>query len=83
MLLTADPAQVQQLGWLSQTEVRWGCLALYTNDRSDTPGSLVVVGTYSSLGANMAPLERYYSAAAFPPFPASERSICRAIPTTR
>jgi PAS domain S-box-containing protein len=67
MLLTADPAQVQQLAWLSQTEVRWGCLALYTNDRSDSPGSLVVVGTYSGVGVTLAPLQRHYSAAAFPP----------------
>jgi PAS domain S-box-containing protein len=66
-LLTADPAQVQQLGWLRQTAVRWGCLALHTDDRSDASSALVVVGTYSGDGATLAALESHYAAPAFPP----------------
>jgi PAS domain S-box-containing protein len=62
-LLMAEPGQVQQLAWLRQTTVNWGCLALHT----DTPDALVVVGTYSRHGFPAPALGSPYAATAFPP----------------
>jgi PAS domain S-box-containing protein len=62
-LLMAEPGQVQQLAWLRQTTINWGCLALHT----DGPDALVVVGTYSRSGLPTPALGSHYAATAFPP----------------
>jgi signal transduction histidine kinase/DNA-binding LacI/PurR family transcriptional regulator/ActR/RegA family two-component response regulator len=66
-LLSAAPNEMQQLGWLRQTPVRWGCLALYAPDRTDLPDPLVVAGTYCQDGGTMPLIGQHCPTTMFPP----------------
>lgn len=66
-LLSADSSHVQQLAWLGETPVRWGCLALHSDRGIDLPGTLVVAGTYHRDGDMMPPVGNAYAASIFPP----------------
>jgi PAS domain S-box-containing protein len=66
-LLGDDPGYIQQLHWLQETHIRWGCLALHVDGGSNKSGALVVVGAYHRTGGAMPPLGSHYPATAFPP----------------
>jgi DNA-binding LacI/PurR family transcriptional regulator/anti-anti-sigma regulatory factor len=77
-LLTAELGDVQQLAWLGQTSLKWGCLGLWDGAANGDQAALVVVGSYArdSRGGPPAALGNHYTAALFPPdqlLPASVR----------
>jgi DNA-binding LacI/PurR family transcriptional regulator/anti-anti-sigma regulatory factor len=79
-LLTADLGDVQQLAWLGQTSLSWGCLGLWDTAAGSDPAALVVAGSYlgNSQGGQPVAIGGRYTAALFPPdqlLPASVRTI--------
>jgi signal transduction histidine kinase/DNA-binding LacI/PurR family transcriptional regulator/ActR/RegA family two-component response regulator len=66
-LLSAAPNEIQQLGWLRQTPVRWGCLALYAPDRTAVQDPLIVAGTYCQNGEMMPLIGQHCPTTMFPP----------------
>jgi DNA-binding LacI/PurR family transcriptional regulator/anti-anti-sigma regulatory factor len=76
-LLTGETGDAQQLGWLSQTPLRWACLGRW-DDTGQGDAALVIAGSYrrDDTVALDAPLGSSFSASAFPPdelIPASVR----------
>jgi DNA-binding LacI/PurR family transcriptional regulator/anti-anti-sigma regulatory factor len=79
-LLTAELGNVQQLAWLEQTSLSWGCLGLWDAEAERDRSALVIAGSYgrTNRGSPPAPLGSRYVAALFPPdqlLPASVREI--------
>jgi len=77
-LLTAELGDVQQLAWLGQTSLNWGCLGLWDGTANSDHAALVVAGSYArdSRGDLPATLGNRYTATLFPPdqlLPASVR----------
>jgi DNA-binding LacI/PurR family transcriptional regulator/anti-anti-sigma regulatory factor len=79
-LLTAELGDVQQLAWLEQTSLSWGCLGLWDTAAGSDATALVVAGSYfrNSQGSQPVAIGSRYTAALFPPdqlLPASVRTI--------
>jgi anti-anti-sigma regulatory factor len=77
-LLTVELGDGQQLDWLRQTSLSWGCLGLWEGTANSDHSALVVAGTYDrdSRGGLHASLGNRYTAPLFPPdqlLPASVR----------
>jgi DNA-binding LacI/PurR family transcriptional regulator/anti-anti-sigma regulatory factor len=66
-LLAEELDTTQQLTWLGQVGVQWGCLGLWTESDSDGPAALTVAGFYGRDTNTEALLGNRYMAAHFPP----------------
>jgi signal transduction histidine kinase len=66
-LLSGKAGQARELGWLSLTPARWGCLALYGDATRAPTSTLTVAGTYRLSGPPVPPPGTPFIAGAFPP----------------
>jgi DNA-binding LacI/PurR family transcriptional regulator/anti-anti-sigma regulatory factor len=67
LLLDEANPQAQQLGWLSATQIDWGCLGLWRGPARGAHGELAIDQAYSRAADGAAPVGARYKVADFPP----------------